>query len=268
MIITKDDAQSLVEVGYVVLQGHVTSYAEQAQAALCDVLSRFGSELSSLCFEHEKRPDGKYEPDDGFIDWVDTKNQLRKDVKRIFHYRPDLYEKIYRTNIGRKFRMGLDGLLQSCDALFGYHRSIALQIGEQIDALRIMPESVSLALTKALKNPALTSRSVARLLRYPPYTGTEKGKVHLDRSFLTLYAGDRGGWLYRLDREGNEIRISPARGELLVFWGCKAARFGKRNGVNLTPIAHGSRSVPDEPREAVVSFWHVNEVLWDADPVR
>lgn len=267
MKIREFEAQSLIETGYIVLSGYRSWYSIRAQDEFRDIVECFGPELHRLCFMHEARPDGVYEPDDGFVNWVDEKTPLRKDMKRVFHYRPDLASKIERVSLKNEFHTAILKLVGVCRELFLYHQSIVLELAAKIDACHVLPRSIHQALSEAQQCPLPTSRSVLRLIQYQPYSLSERGKLHYDRSLLTLHAGDRGGWLYRLDRDGREVKISPWKNEILVFWGCKARAFECVGSPALEPLAHGSRCVPDGEREAVVSFWHSNEILYDAPSV-
>ncbi len=81
--------------GYAILKGYKEEDSSDAQRAFTGLLSKWGSEtLRNFTFEIDVRKDGRYEPDDGYLDWAvkqSTEDRaLLKDVKRMFHYRTGL----------------------------------------------------------------------------------------------------------------------------------------------------------------------------------
>ncbi|HEU4677315.1 MAG TPA: 2OG-Fe(II) oxygenase family protein [Candidatus Paceibacterota bacterium] len=266
--VSRNEAFALVRDGFVILTGYDEKPAERARSCFAEVLEVFGAEsLRRFQFEHERRPDGVREPDDGFLDWT-RETELKKDRKFAFHYRPDLRKKMdaVRWKSGEEAKYCLSRLLNLSAAVYNHHSEIAMAVLTAVDALELMSVCFADELKKALVAPAPTSRSVVRFLYYPESSGNEKAKVHYDRSLLTLHSGDEGGSLFAVSN-GHERVISPRPGELLVFWGSKASRLATKHGAKLKALAHGARAREGEVRQAVVSFWHNNDVLWDAEPV-
>lgn len=269
-------AEALSVQGYVIIPGYDNSLSVSAQDYFSEFLKRWSlDELRTLTRTHEERPDGKYEPDDGFIDWAGTvtqsSNGFQKDVKRMFHYRPDFWKMFLgcmSMNMPQKsFSIETRFLLQKCQSLFVYHMQIALALLVAFDRLQIIPGSFAHAFQECLEYPVATSRSLVRLIDYPSQIGTERARVHFDRSFLTLHAGDEGGELFVRHEDGTEVVVSPKPGEILAFWGAKATLHTKDCAHVLSPVAHGARGAQNSTRRAVVSFWHINHVLWDAPKV-
>ncbi len=268
----KRAAEVLRDRGFVIIPGYESQCSVTVQKYFSEFLGRWSPEmLRNFTFCVEDRLDGTCDADDGFLDLSGSHRKLHKDVKQLFHYRPELWEltaqklKVGGYPIGLYFEVV--ELLRRCQHVYGYHSSIASALLQAFDSLEVVSCSLHDALQESLKKPGVTSRAVLRLLDYPPQKGTVRAGVHFDRSALTLHAGDEGGVLYVRHPDGSEEDVSPKEGEILAFLGEKA-RILTQDGANvLQPVAHGSRAEDGERRRAVVSFWHFNEVLWDAPEV-
>jgi hypothetical protein len=266
-------APSLLRQGFVRIQNYDGRATRLLQESFSALIAIYGVEkLRNFTYEIEKRPDGKFEPDDGFLDVGGVSGGgIVKDKKRMFHFRANLFSYIEYTTARYKFDdafcRDLNKFLQLCQVVYQYHRDIAQILLRESDKVLCLESSFEEAFVQSLQFPASTSRSVLRLLDYPAHGGEIKAKVHYDRSFLTLHAGDVGGELFIRHRDGSEEVVSPQEGEIIAFWGMKAQIFGMKSKHLICPVAHGVRGKPQEVRKAIVSFWHINEVLFDAPKV-
>ncbi len=266
-------AQSLLRHGFVRIQNYDDRVTYRVQEKLSALIATYGVEkLRHFSYALEKRPDAKFEPDDGFLDVGNGEYAgMQKDRKRMFHFRPNVFSYIEYTSaqygFDNAFCDDMRKFLQVSQIAYQYHRDIAQILLRAFDK-EVLPErSFEEAFVQCLQFPISTSRSVLRVLDYPAHCSKIKAKVHYDRSFLTLHAGDMGGKLFVRHPDGFEEIISPQRAEVIAFWGAKAEILGMHNNLRIRPVAHGVRGEPDEVRKAIVSFWHINEVLWDAPKV-
>ncbi len=270
-------AEQLHAQSFAVINAYDDRQSSELQEKLSYLIETYGFDLlSQFSYAIEERPDGSFEPDDGFLDVGGNKSVNayghEKDRKRIFHFRPALSLLIpgqlhSSFDYGERFRADLIEFLRLSEKVYLHHQSIARRLTQAFDSLGVVPCSFEREIDKALRDPIATSRSVLRLLDYPPYENEVKAKVHFDKSCLTLHAGDIGGELFARLPNGEERAISPRKGQMIVFWGVKARVLVSKHGHVLSPLAHGVRGKPNEVRKAVVSFWHTNEVLWDAPKV-
>jgi len=265
-------AQEMVVNGRTCLVADTRGSAEIVLRQFAYMYATWGPQvLRNFSYALETRPDGRREVDDGFIDLTDHASGMAgKDRKQVFHYQPLLCERVWREPIIQENKaLGSDMslFLRLCDRLYHEHMATAFDLLAEIDRLGYFERSMRKALGEALEQPIETSRSVLRVLRYPGHEGDERAKVHFDRSMLTLHGGDRGGTLFARLPTGEVVDVSPSKREVLAFWGAKAEMLTRGESPTLQALAHGARATQGEMRTAVVSFWHVNEVLWDAPKV-
>ena len=136
--------------------------------------------------------------------------------------------------------------------------AVALELHRQYPEL--FPFSIITELARSSEESRAYCTNVTRYLYYLAHTGAstdqlQGAKGHYDRSFLTLHMGDVGGYLTAHLPRGEIIKVSPKRGQLLVFFGVKV--FAVTRGA-IRPLWHGS--VIDGStftREAGVHFSHV-----------
>ncbi len=257
-------ARTLFKQGYVHIRGCQDHLSDSVQEYFLYILEKWGDVLGRFKFACERRPDGTNEYDDGFLNGT-------KDLKRLFHYRPILPELIREqdahTREEKEMYADLHTFIVFCEKVYAYHRQIALSLMGALDYIRICRCRFGREMQNALDKPMITSRSLLRLVEYPPQVGEEKARVHFDKSFLTIIPKDRGGTLFIKHPDGSTQDISPKSGEILVFWGTKAEMVAKEYGDVIKPVAHGVRGNPGERRVSVATFWHANKELWDAPPV-
>ena len=264
-------ATELWENGYALIPGYKSVFAQEAQEAYRELIHTGNLErIRLLRFITEYRPDGTPEWDDGFLNWVNDRDNPGKDTKHVFHWRPDtarnIREILFRNKDTRLFQL-VDAFLSQCTTVHGYHLRIVLNLLEAFDMLGVVQASFLNEFIGSYFNPGATSRAVTRLLYYPETAQSSKAKRHLDRSFITLYGGDTGGSLYGVFPDGSTEIVSPKEGEILVFWGFKAKIFAREHDMQIEPLAHEARTEGGAERQAVVSFFHINRELWDAPPV-
>ena len=106
-------------------------------------------------------------------------------------------------------------------------------------------------------SPPAYSANVMRLLSYPPQINSIVGKEHIDRGLFTIHLGDQGGKLLAIDNYGNEVCVSPKPGQVLIFFGVKCLWASKGK---VRPLRHKAVSTPNHLREAVVTFWHTDNL--------
>lgn len=100
------------------------------------------------------------------------------------------------------------------------------------------------------------SSTMLRYLWYPPEPGQAGASAHIDRCFLTVHFGDEGGTLlgHRAWNGGDTFVLSPAPGDLSLFWGVKAFM---ASNARLFPLKHSSTASVTMPRTAMVKFCHL-----------
>ena len=264
----RQQAQMLVENSFVCVPYESVALMEQVQEHFVGICESYSPEmLSKLCLVIEERPDGKRDPDDGFI--FSRKGEgLSKDTKCRFHYRPTFLKHI--EAMLQCVPQGLQRDLQYLCALskeaFVAHQTTSDQVMLAIAKVCPSLETVMHDYFRSKSVRVPTSRPLLRLLDYPP-KGEEKAEVHFDRNFVSFHAGDKGGELFLRRKDGTEEPISPCEGQAVIFWGYKAEMASKRSSTPLKALAHGSKGKEGERRRAIVSFMHTGIELWDAPPV-
>jgi len=252
-------AQELCEAGYAFIPmeaGPISTVHSQLEYLLHVIPFE---QLKKMELQLEPGPDGERDPDDGLI----FSGEPPKDIKWRFHFRPGVFEALEQS-IPETFRGSLEEFCSNCELIFHTHFTLILKLTQALEEVQPELEGVCDEIIASQCKPGPTSRSVLRVLHYPAQSNETLAKVHSDRSFLTLHAGDQGGKLFLRLEDGEEKVISPPAGQAVVFWGAKAWIFGKEKGIMLHPIAHGAQSIPGEIRRALVSFWHINRELWHA----
>jgi hypothetical protein len=266
----QNGAFQLRDVGYARIQNCEALYQQNTQNYFSEMIERYGVDaLLRFSFECEKRDDKRYEPDDGFLHR--NASYSSKDTKYIFHYRPRLWALIHKRGLEhpyeRTIHSDICSFMKLCHETYVLHRDLMVALMDVFDSLNVLPCSLREAVQKSLDYPMPTSRSVLRLLHYPPQREGVCARVHFDRAFLTIHAGGEGGNLFIRHQNGEEEVIVTRQNEVFVFWGAKAKIIAAEHGGVLTPTAHGSCGNKNELRRATVSFWHINKVLFDAPNV-
>lgn len=230
------------------------------------------SHLRALVYEREKRPDGEYEPDDGFIvTGGEIVGGRIKDVKCRLHYRIDTEARF----LGMAQRVGgdclyrdLNALYSICRDVFSMQRDLVISLMNELEVQYPALGPFIRDLIQTMFQPSLTSHPLLRLLNYHDLLTLSQASPHWDRSAVSVVSAEEGGCFYMQKSKDAPMQIlSLIPGHVLVFFGEKAAIATRDCDVKLKPLLHGSLNELGEERKAVVSFWHTRHKLWDATRV-
>jgi hypothetical protein len=272
-VISGDEIKHLIMKGYVIIDGVDPDIVEKSielPQVFAGLLKRWDvSHWNKLTFEREKRPDGKYDPDDGFIASGGgvTDAAIVKDSKYRFHYRPTLKDIIAESgrDIYRGFMLEVHPFMDVCAEVFAYRAQVYEEIMLQMSLYDMHLAHLPREVKENRERPGATSRSVLRVLYYAPRPVGEMARDHFDRSCITISGPQMGGEFFIRMSDGSEKVVSTTPGQLLIMLGEKARMMTLHNRIKLLPIAHGVRTrTAHEERFALVSFHHVNLELWDA----
>jgi isopenicillin N synthase-like dioxygenase len=179
------------------------------------------------------------------------------DIKHFLHLAHDFCRLL--SDAGRKdFGAHYGSMYVSLDALRKHLDDVSIQIARQLDKKysSLFREPLTPNMLRCSKNSIPYATPTLRTLLYPSEPRQTGARVHIDRSFITLHVGDKGGTLLGCDGEfGNSFSISPSQGEAAVFFGVKVLHLTEGR---IFPLWHKSTVEPNQDREATVHFAHAD----------
>ncbi len=265
--------EELIEQGYAHVPCHGSARVQMLLACFNAILERYDVEqLKQLVYEREQRPDGKYEPDDGFIFSKGEVVGVRaKDTKCRYHYRLDTEARfLYTAQLvgGNGLHDDLSVLLRVCRDVFCIQRDFVIGLMNEIEKQYPALESFTRDVILTMFQPKPTSYPLLRLLGYNDPVTLSQASPHIDRSALSMVSSEKGGSFYMQESKDAPKQILTLQPDCaLLFFGEKAAIATKDCAVKLKPLIHGSLNELGERRTAAVSFWHTHHELWDSRPV-
>lgn len=252
-------AKTLCEEGFAHIP-YRTDDVRELEERFAEFCTKPLEERKLWTFEVEKNPNGP-EADDGYLPRFSEEG---KDIKHAFHARPCLARRLEERGSFPEPESREHEFLCLTHQVFLEHKSIVLDLAEAIDELGVYRFSVCNELLQTFgDNRVETSRATVRILHYPPHKEETVAKPHVDRNGLSLHAGAHDGRLLAYF-DGKKIDVSPDVGEMLIFWGHKATMVARECGQMIPALVHESEAVPGTTRQATVSFWHFNRVLWNS----
>jgi hypothetical protein len=184
-----------------------------------------------------------------------------KDIKYFFHLAHDLrvlIKTVPELAIQLKpYQHHIAALEALYYDVYFFLNVVLLHAKLEVKALRQLRPDIIHRFNKSFTASLPDSTSTLRGLWYPASQAHQGARGHFDRSFITAHLGDRGGSLlgHREIGSGQAFDVSPKTGQILLFWGVKALMLSQGT---LMPLWHSATTRPDEDRQALVLFGHID----------
>lgn len=249
---------SLVRDGYVIVPQHIHKIPLKTIARAIDSSQALIQIMTRLDCPTKFTRAGEHEAEVGLVHRAPKEG---KDIKYFFHLAHDLRlliktvpELESRLKPHRQHIAALEALYYD---LFYFLKVVVLHTQLAVFALRELRPSLAEQFSKTFTESLPDSTSTLRGLWYPASESHRGARGHFDRSFITAHLGDRGGSLFghREMGTGQAFDISPETGQILLFWGVKALIHSQGA---LKPLWHSATTRPDEDRQALVLFGHID----------
>jgi hypothetical protein len=246
-----------VRDGYVIVPQHIhkiptktIARAIDSSQALIEAMAQFDCQTALLRY-------GEREPELGLVHRTPDDG---KDIKYFLHLAHDLrflIKTVPELEIKlRPHRHHIAVLEALYYDVYFFLNVVLLHAKLEVLALRQLTPDLIERFNKSFTESLPDSTSTLRGLWYPASQAHQGARGHFDRSFITAHLGDRGGSLlgHREMGLGQAFDISPKFGQILLFWGVKALMLSQGT---LMPLWHSATTRPDEDRQALVLFGHV-----------